>query len=398
MTGARQRIASEPWSVGIIGAGIVGLATARALEEQDVQCELFEPEAPGGGQSRGPVQIITGGGTDPQMVRLKRDSLAIMLRWEREAGVELFSRRGVVMFGRENGDRAEAFSAAPVEDDSGPLSPEELAGLLPAAPRSVPASFDRHGGVAWSQRIIGCLLRGLAAPVIPLRADRVEILPDGRTAVTAGLIRREYDAVVVAAGASTRGLAAPLGVTIPVRESTRIYSKFGLQPPFAGVGMAPFTGRDRDGAHAFGAPLRDNRGYRVVLDRPIESDPEDGSVSPELLESVGHELERWVNTTLPGLMPQGADLGSVRVTRLPWADAFGAGIGIWRRGPVLFPAGSPMFSTGAAIGGILAEAGQGRPVPPGIRPGARLGSLPARQARKRAVDRRREGHGAGTSG
>ena len=44
-------------SVAIIGAGIIGMATARALQRQGHQVTVFDPEPPGSGCSFGNAGI-----------------------------------------------------------------------------------------------------------------------------------------------------------------------------------------------------------------------------------------------------------------------------------------------------------------------------------------------------
>lgn len=369
----RARTDGEPWAVGIIGAGILGLSTARALAERGITCEMFEPGAPGGGQSRGPVHVASSGSLDPRVLRLKSASRRIWTRWGRELGAELFAERGMVLFGSGVAGAVAELSRLCPESAFETLSADELPGILPVEDgETEPALLDRTGMVIWSQRAIGLLFEGLPGPLIPLRVERIEILPDGRAAVTAGEIRREYDAVVVAAGLSTPALAAPLGVDIPAGNAARVYGTFRIRGPHANRDMAAFVGRNHHGEYASGAPLRDNLHYQVTLNHRMKQGERE-QWSPEATEASVANLEEWVEGALPRLIPDGAKVGFGRIAGLSWADRYGTGIGVWRQGPVIFPAGAPMFPTGPALGEMLAGTAEGEPVPPEFRPESRFG-------------------------
>lgn len=372
---ARIRVDSEPWKVGVVGAGILGLSTARALEDRGIECEVFEPGAPGGAQSRGQVHAVAFADPDPEVAGMKAESLKVWRRWEKELGIELFSQRGMVLFGGEAADTLrspETLSGSGMIKVPGP----ELGTFLPtagAAPDE--ALLDRTGGALWGQRTVGFLLKELDGPVIPREVSGIEVLPDGRAAITAGEIRREYDAAVVCAGASTKRLASGVGVSIPMAEATRGYATFHLRSGLAGRRLAGFTGGpDRDGC-AHGAPMRDNLRYRVTLDREIESRAGQ-TFGPETTQELGRELDEWVETVMPGLEPHGVQLGLSRLARLSWDGAHRTGIGIWQQGPVLFPAGSPIFASAPRLGEILAGCAEGGPVPLKLRPEARFGAVP----------------------
>lgn len=54
------------WSVAIAGAGLVGLAVARALQKAGYAVTLFDPEEPGSGASAGNAGIIAGSAVVPE--------------------------------------------------------------------------------------------------------------------------------------------------------------------------------------------------------------------------------------------------------------------------------------------------------------------------------------------
>ncbi|EID17575.1 putative oxidoreductase [Mycobacterium xenopi RIVM700367] len=75
--------------VGVIGAGIVGLATAYALVERGVSVSVYERGVPGQGQSGGESRIFRHVHDDPRLVALAKRSRSI---WE-ECVVPPVSRR-----------------------------------------------------------------------------------------------------------------------------------------------------------------------------------------------------------------------------------------------------------------------------------------------------------------
>ena len=91
--------------VAVIGAGIVGLATARALERRGFTCLLFEQGAPGGGQSAGESRIFRHAHNDPRQFELAVRARRDWKEWEAEFGVQLISPDGAMAIGAESVSR-----------------------------------------------------------------------------------------------------------------------------------------------------------------------------------------------------------------------------------------------------------------------------------------------------
>ena len=156
--------------VGVVGAGIVGLATAYELAARGAAVTVYERGAPGAGQSGGESRIFRHAHDDPRLVELAVEARARWREWERRFGVELVAPVGSVAFGpaverryrllREAGVRARLVDAA------------EALPIL--APRPGPAMLDEDGGssprsaTAWSPTRWSSCRR----PARPGRAER----------------------------------------------------------------------------------------------------------------------------------------------------------------------------------------------------------------------------------
>jgi sarcosine oxidase len=127
----------------VIGAEIVGLATACELVARGARVTVYERGAPGAAQSGGESRIFRHAHDDPRLVALAVESRARWRAWEERFGVELVAPVGSVALGpaverryellREAGTRVRLVDAA------------EALPIL--APRPGSAILDEDGGV-----------------------------------------------------------------------------------------------------------------------------------------------------------------------------------------------------------------------------------------------------------
>jgi sarcosine oxidase len=364
--------------VAVVGAGIVGLATAYAITEAGEPVTVFESGVPGNGQSGGESRIFRHGHDDPRLAALAAESRAIWAEWGRKLGVELVSRDGVVALG-ENAlrrlrvlDGIEGVSAEAID-------PGRIRERLPLlAGYSGAAAFDAGGGAIRTRAAVEAFTRELDGS---LRFDEVISLAPtarGTVEIRAGGDRSEYSRVVVCAGRGTARLARGLGLTVPVRLGAHVRVTFAVRgdPPDQLACL-------QDGSGAFGepgvyaAPTPGNATYGVGLAEAIDAQ-EDGTLTdPEGLASMTARTTAYVRRALPGLDSEPVDFRHCWSTWLPWGDD---GIGVWEREGALFVAGNNLFKHAPALGRALARTALGDELPSRLRPEAELGRAAAAEA------------------
>ena len=323
-------------NVGVVGAGIVGLAAAYELARRGATVTVYERGVPGNGQSGGESRIFRHGHDDPRLVALAVEARAIWREWEARFGVELLAADGVVLLGPAAETRLPLLREAGV--DARPLDvPEERLALL--APWRGPAMVDEDGGVIRTTAAIAAMAGALADRLV--RDEVIAVEPDG--VVRAGATTARYERVVVCAGRETPGLS---GAPIPVVESihTRYAYRVRAQAPARLACL-------QDGRGAYGDPLPGNDRY-----------------------AVGADDVAYVAEALPGLDRRPVEARTCWVTELSWGpDAFA----VWEEGAVLAVAGSNLFKHAPVLGRELARAALGQALRAELRPEARLGRIAA---------------------
>jgi sarcosine oxidase len=318
--------------VAVIGAGIIGLATAYELAEQGAAVTVYERSAPGAGQSGGESRIFRHAHDDPRLVAFARRARDGWRAWEKAFGVGLLAADGVVAVGRAVATRLPLLRQAGI--DARPLdAAEQRLPLL--APGYGPAMVDEEGGVIRTTAAIAALTGALGGRLV--HDEVVAVLPTGEVRAAGATVR--YERVVVAAGRETPALT---GLPIPLRVSTHTRFAYELrsEPPERLACLV-------DGRGAYGDPLPGNRRFAVGADDP-----------------------GYVAAALPGLDPRPVEARNCWVTELPWGhDAFA----VWESGAVLAVAGNNLFKHAPALGHELAQAALGAEMPEQLRPEARLG-------------------------
>ena len=215
--------------VVVVGAGVIGLAIARAAAERDHSVVVLERERIGAGAS-----TIQPGGVRQQWgtaiaCRLARESVAF---W-RDAGDRLASpvplelrRSGYLFVALGEETLARLTANVRVQNAEGVpsriVSPEEAARLVPglaAAELAGGAWCDEDGYFDRPQSVVEAFAAGL-----DVRIHAVESLTpagDGWLVGCSDGVRLAADQVVVAAGADTVGLLEPLGIALPIEPEER---------------------------------------------------------------------------------------------------------------------------------------------------------------------------------
>lgn len=207
---------TELRDVAIVGAGLLGLATARALAAFGRDVLLLEQAQVGhdGAGSKGACRIFRLGYDDPGYVTAARQAREKWHQLEAESGRKLLLPTGQLTFGSQMPAVQQAMqrSGAPCEL----LSAEDAAARFPAVAAGGPALLEPDSAVINAE----LALVALASAVPELRAGvRVTaVADDGRqvTLTTDGEPVRAR-AAVITAGPWTRGLLP--GFVLPTRAT-----------------------------------------------------------------------------------------------------------------------------------------------------------------------------------
>jgi len=314
--------------IGIVGAGVVGLAAADALMAGGHDVTLYEGARPGSGQSAGDTRIFRHAHADERLLELAVEARAAWRAWEARFGTELVGQEGVLAVG---GAGPEALRARdlPVEEH-----PE---GWL-----------DPAGGAIRVRAVVGAL--AAAARLVPAEVLALRERGGGVELHTTEGVRR-HDRVLVCAGVGTRALAAQAGLEIPLEESLHLRATFAVRDPSAALPCR----LDREEG-TYGSPFPDHRHYGIGL----SAEPGEGESPAAMLADQLARVEDHVTRTRPDLEPGAVGQRGCRVTKLPWGgDAFAA----FRAGPVVAFAGTNLFKFAPVLGRMLAREALGEPEP-----------------------------------
>ncbi|SEA90515.1 FAD-dependent oxidoreductase [Leifsonia sp. 21MFCrub1.1] len=300
-------------SVIVIGAGVVGAATAWSLAREGASVLLLEAFERGHdrGSSHGATRIFRHGYAEQDYVELSVRALQGWKELERATGRTLLDATGAL----DHGDPAALKAIAAAQDAAG--LPYERLTAAEAEVRWPGLRFEEHvlfspgGGRLRAADAVESLLdaaeRAGAQLRFGARVTAVDESGDGVT-VTAGDDAHTADAVVVAAGSWTPLLLRPWlaanGVELPtVRVTEEQPAHFPLLPGPADTESAwpSFVHHPtRDGvAGAYGL-LTPGEGVKVGfhgVGPEIDPDARDRSIDPDRLE----QLQRYVAEWVPGV-------------------------------------------------------------------------------------------------
>jgi sarcosine oxidase len=353
--------------VAIVGAGIVGLSTARALRDRGAEVRVYERQAPGHGQSAGGTRIFRLNHADDRLIGLAQRAQRIWRRWEDEHGVSLVGRDGVLVAGPAAAARHDGLRRAGESGDWIDASEQER--RLPLLrPFTGPVLLDAGGGPIRTEAAIGALAGDLRAALRHADVLAVRPVPGGGIEVLTPQGSFGHDAAVLCAGQDTQRLARQAGVDIPVALSQHLRATFRVlgTPPDRMSCLQDQSCEHGDRVYGSPYPSRDLYGVGLAGGRgELEAgDP------LERFDELRARLAAYVRAALPGLEPEPVTDVTCWVTRLPWGSD---GVAAWTSSGITVIAGNNLFKLAPAVGELLAETVSTGAVPEILRPEAQLG-------------------------
>ena len=177
--------------IGVVGAGVMGLATARVLARRGHDVTVYEQFELGHkrGSSHGTSRIFRLSYDEEHWIRLAQRAYQLWRELEEESGRTLLELDGLVDVQRVPRRRVEALAGAgvPVEE----VSPTEALERFGFAYDDVDALvFTRDAGIARADATLAALAdgaRAAGAEILELtRVDSIDDVPGDRVVVTAG--------------------------------------------------------------------------------------------------------------------------------------------------------------------------------------------------------------------
>lgn len=222
---------NDTFDVAVVGGGVMGSATAWALTKRGVKTVLLERFEAGHarGSSHGLARIFRLSYPDQEYVRMAQAARPLWDELATEVGEEILIPCGGIDAGDSVMDNHAALTACGVEAHL--LEPEVVFDRLPwlNPPEGGPLLFSPDGAVIRADVVWRGLLdqAGSGGADVRQNARVTDIRTDGSKAVVAteaGDV--EASVVVVTAGAWSRRLLEPLGITLDVKETRETVAYF----------------------------------------------------------------------------------------------------------------------------------------------------------------------------
>jgi sarcosine oxidase len=338
----------------VVGAGLLGLATARALASRGREVIVLEQAGIGhpAGGSHGSCRIFRLGYADPGYVSLASRARERWRELETERGRRLLHPAPHLTFGDglDAVQAAMAAAGAPCEL----LPAATAAARFPALATAGPALLEPGSCVIEADNALRAL--AAAVPLISTGVRVTAVADDGRR-VTVSTEAGSFAArvVIVCAGPWTSGLLQPAGLAVPSSATLERVAYLEL----GGSGPAPdmpiFI---RHGAQApYGLPVPRSSLYKIGIHSggpPVHPDRQDHG--PD--EEQAGRLDRLARRYLPGLDPRPARIESCIYDNTPDEDFV-----IDRAGQIVIGSGTSGhgFKFGPLLGEWLADLAAGTP-------------------------------------
>ncbi|KAM6296588.1 peroxisomal sarcosine oxidase [Aegotheles albertisi] len=315
----------------VIGAGIQGSFTAYHLAQRHRNTLLLEqfPLPHSRGSSHGQSRITRSAYPQAPYARMMPDSFRLWQRLEAEAGTSLYRRTGLVLFGPAGNPELESCrrSLGAIEVLDAATLTQRFPGLRLHAGEV--ALWDGTGGVLFADRALRAVQDIFRRHGGTLRdGEKVLHIEPGAVVTittTAGVYRAPR--LIIAAGAWTSGLVAPLGLHLPLQplridvcywreKEPGTHSVGRASPCFITLGLS-------QAPHGiYGLPSLEYPGLvKVCHHHGSPTDPEErdrvplGAPRPDVTL-----LSSFISSYLPQLDPQPAVVETCLYTNTPDED------------------------------------------------------------------------------
>jgi sarcosine oxidase len=210
----------------VVGAGVMGLAAARALAQAGREPLVLEQFRAGHtrGSSHGATRIFRLAYEEPEWVRLAQEALPLWRELEAEAGETLLRFTGLIDISEHPERLVQTLESTGTAYEV--LTPDEVQHRFDLATTCSEVVWQPDAGVVLADRATAALRAGLQ---VREETRVVAIVPAGggaRIETDDGAI--EAEVAVVAAGAWARGLLAKAGIDLPVRPTRETVAYFRL--------------------------------------------------------------------------------------------------------------------------------------------------------------------------
>lgn len=214
--------------IAVVGAGVIGLATADALHRRGAEVVCLEADVPMAARSAGSSRIFRLAHADPGLVAYAATARKLWAEWSDRAGAPLVGTEGAVLTGPPARDWSAAMAAADVAHSLA----DDTEGLgLPVPTLPGPVLVDPAGGVIDVPAVSAFLQAAVAPALRPGYVHRLAVSPGDIVTLSTSASSIEVDRVVVAAGRGTWQLASQVGVYVPTALAHHVRFTFPLRDP-----------------------------------------------------------------------------------------------------------------------------------------------------------------------